>query len=379
MKNKKIVSATPSKSRRKFFRNLSLGMGAVAFSSSALALLGQAQTKTAPAKKLGVALVGLGSLSKNQIAPALQKTKNCYLAGIVTGTPAKAEEWAAKYNIPKKNIYNYQNFDTIAKNKDIDIIYIVLPNSMHHEFTLRAAKAGKHVLCEKPMANSAKDCEEMIAACKKAGKQLAVAYRLHFEPHNQEMMRLGQQKVFGKVKLVEASFGFKIGDPTQWRLKKDLAGGGALMDVGIYVIQGARYVTGEEPISVTAQEVKTDPVKFKEVDETITWQMKFPSGVITSCLTSYAANTERLFASAENGWMELRPAYGYGGLKGRTSKGEMNFPQVDHFEAEMDDFANCIMTNKQTSVPGEEGLKDLKVIEAIYKSIREGGTEVKIS
>jgi predicted dehydrogenase len=344
----------PDNSRRRFFKNLSTGLGAAALATAAFPFL-SATTQNAAQdknKKLGVALVGLGSLSKNQIAPALLKTKNCYLAGIVTGTPAKAEEWSKKYNIPKKNIYNYQNFDTIAKNKDIDLVYIVLPNSMHHEFTIRAAKAGKHVLCEKPMANTVKECEEMIAACKKAGKQLAIGYRLHFEPHNLEMKRLGQEKVFGQVKLVEAADGFRIGDPNQWRLKKDLAGGGALMDVGIYALQGCRYVIGEEPLTVTAQEFKTDPVKFKEVDETIFWQMKFPGGATASCTTSYAASTERLFASAEKGWMELRPAYGYGGIKGRTSKGEMNFPQIDHFEAQMDDFANCIQTNKPTSVPG---------------------------
>jgi predicted dehydrogenase len=326
-------------------------------------------------KKLGVALVGMGYYAENKLATALQETRNCYPAGIVTGTPAKAERLKAKYKLQDKNIYNYGNFDRIVDNKDIDIVYVVLPNSMHAEYVIRAAKAGKHVITEKPMAVSVKECQQMIDACKKAGVKLSVGYRLHFEPFTQEAMRIGQQKVFGKVKLVESSDGFKIGDPTQWRLKKSLAGGGALMDVGVYAIQAARYSTGEEPISVTAQEFKTDPVKFKEVDETIFWQMEFPSGAVSNSATTYASSTERLFISAENGWVELRPAYGYGPLAGRTSKGELNIPQTNHQALQMEDFARCILENKESSVSGEEGLKDMKVVEAIYRAIASGKKE----
>lgn len=365
-------------SRRIFLQNLSLGLGSMAASGSVLSILNPGVAKAGfQKKKLGYALVGLGSLSKNQLAPALLKGKNCYLSAIVTGTPAKAEEWSKKYNIPKKNIYNYENFDTIRDNKDVDIIYIVLPNSMHHEFVIRAAKAGKHVLCEKPMANSVKECREMIDACKNAGKKLAIGYRLQFEPYNIEMARLGQQKVFGQVEFINAGFGFRIGDPNQWRLKKSLAGGGAMMDVGIYAIQGTRYVTGQEPLSVTAQEVKTDLVKFKEVDETIMWQMKFPEGTVANCTTSYNFGVHDLYAAAEKGTFELGPAYSYDGIKGKTSKGALNFPQIDQFQAEMEDLADCVMNNKDSRVPGEEGLKDLKIIEAIYEAVQ-SGKEVKI-
>ncbi len=146
----------------------------------------------------------------------------------------------------QKNIYNYASFDRIADNPDIDIVYVVLPNAMHAEYTIRAARAGKHVLCEKPMATSAKECEAMITACKTANRQLAIAYRLHFEPHNLEAKRLGQRKVFGALRTIEAGFGFIIGDPSQWRLKKALSGGGALMDVGVYALQAARYVSDED-------------------------------------------------------------------------------------------------------------------------------------
>ncbi|HTJ51332.1 MAG TPA: Gfo/Idh/MocA family oxidoreductase [Cyclobacteriaceae bacterium] len=358
-------------SRREFISKIGLG-------AAMLSLPLDLMARRFDGKKLGVALVGLGYYSEFLLAPALQQATNCYLAGIVTGTPEKAVRWKKQFNIPDANAYTYQTFDRIADNKDIDIIYVVLPNSMHHEYVIRAAKAGKHVICEKPMAVSSKECQEMIDACKKAKVKLSIGYRLHFEPHTKEVMRIANQKVFGQIKTVETSMGFKIGDPTQWRLKKALAGGGAMMDVGIYAIQGARYSTGSEPISVTAQEYKTDPVKFKEVDETIFWQMEFPTGAVSSSVTTYASSTERLFASAENGWIELRPAFGYGPIKGRTSEGELNFPHVIHQTLQMEDFAACILENRETTVGGEEGLRDMKIIEAIYKSI-ETGKKVKLT
>src|SRR5215469_1472311 len=253
-------------SRRHFIKNVSLGAAALTPGISYLT----ACSMVKPKDKLGVALVGLGSYSTYELAPALMETKNCYLAGIVTGTPAKEKTWASKYNIPQKNIYNYQNFDNIASNPDIDIVYIVLPVSMHKEYSIRAAQAGKHVISEKPMAVSSGDCSEMIEACKKANRKLSIGYRLHFEPYNQEMMRLGQQKVYGKLLHIDCGNGFVYGgDPNAWRLKKALAGGGGLMDMGVYCIQGARYVTGEEPIYVTAREEKTRAELFKEVDETV--------------------------------------------------------------------------------------------------------------
>jgi len=225
-------------SRRSFIRTGSIGIGALALGPALSSLAASSN----PGKKLGIALVGLGYYSSGQLAPALQHTENCYLAGIVTGTPAKAVDWAQRYNIPQKNIYNYQNFDEIVHNPDIDIVYVVLPVFLHKEYTVRAAKAGKHVICEKPMALNAKDCEEMIAACKKANRLLSIGYRLHFEPHNMEIMRLGQQQIFGKVTKIDTGNGFTYGgDPNAWRLKKALAGGGGLMDMGTYSIQGTRY------------------------------------------------------------------------------------------------------------------------------------------
>lgn len=356
-----------SYSRREFLSKVGIGSSLLTFSS-----ISMLANETFQGKKLGIALVGLGNYATNQLAPALQQTKNCYLAGIVTGTPEKAEKWKKQYNIPDSNTYNYENFDRIADNKAIDVVYVVLPNSMHKEFTLRAAKAGKHVFCEKPMAVSVKEAQEMIDGCKKAGVRLFIGYRLHSEPFNQEAMKFRTQPDVGRIKIVDTQFGFRIGDPNQWRLKKALAGGGAMMDVGIYAIQGARYSIGEEPVAVTAQEYKTDPVKFKEVDEAIFWQMEFPGGAVSNSITSYASNVERLFISAERGWLELRPAYGYGPLKGETHKGNLDLPVVNHQAAQMDDFATCIATNCKSDADGEEGLRDMKVIEAIYKSIATG-------
>lgn len=326
-------------------------------------------------KKLRVALVGLGYYAEFKLAPGLAESKYCELAGIVTGTPAKAEKWKAKYNIPDKNIYNYENFDKIADNKDIDAIYVVTPNSMHKDLVIRGAKAGKHCITEKPMAINAKEAQEMIDACKKANVRLFVGYRLHFEPFTQAVMAFGKDKANGKIKVIETADGFKIGDPTQWRLKKALAGGGAMYDVGVYAIQGARYSSGEDPISVTAQEYKTDPVKFKEVDETIFWQMEFPSGAVSNSVTTYASGTERLYAGFENGWIELRPAYGYGPLSGRTNKGELNLPQTNHQALMFDGMGQAIVENKPCSASGEEGLKDMKIIDAIYRSIASGKKE----
>ncbi len=351
--------------RRKFISTLGTG--------SALLVLPAipkfSNTFFADNKRLGIALVGLGNYATNQLAPALQETSRCYLSGIVTGTPAKAEKWKIQYNIPEQNIYNYENFDRIAENKSIDVVYVVLPNSMHHEFVIRAAKAGKNVFCEKPMAISVKECEEMIETCKKAGVRLFIGYRLHSDPYHIAAMKFGTENSSG-IKYVQSEFGFKIGDPNQWRLKKSLAGGGAMMDLGIYAIQATRYTIGKEPRSVTAQEYKTDYKKFAEVDESITWQMEFPGEHVSNSFTSYSSPANRFYIGTDRKWFELFPAFSYRGIKGSTNDGELNLPEINQQAAQMDDFSKCIIDNSESNASGEEGLKDLKVIEAIYKSIQ---------
>ena len=323
--------------------------------------------------KLGIALVGLGGYATGQLGPALLQTEHCYLAGIVTGTPSKIPAWKEKYGIPDKNIYNYDNYDSIANNPDIDIVYVVLPNSMHAEYTIRAAGAGKHVICEKPMAISVEECNRMMNACKAANKSLSIGYRLHFDPYNLEMARLGTQKVYGDIKKLSSTFSF-VAQAGQWRLDKKLAGGGPLMDLGIYCMQGIMYTTGMEPVAVTAQSPPvSDPSKFKNVEETLSWQMEMPNGAIAECRTSYSESGNFLRAEAANGWFELRPAFNYSGLKGTTSDGKViEYPRLSQQAKQMDGIALAIKNNKTSIVPGEMGRRDLRIIEAIYEAMRTG-------
>ena len=363
---------TQFQTRRDFIRTSALAAASAPF----LGALAPRAFAADPELKLGFAIAGLGGLSTHQIAPALQSTKFCKLTGIITGHPVKAERWKTQYNIPDKNIYNYDNMEKMADNPDIDVVYVVTPNGLHAEHTIKAAKAGKHVLCEKPMEVSVERSQQMIDACKKAGKQLAIGYRLHFDPPNLECVRLAREKTFGAVRLIEGGYGFSMGDPTQWRLNKELAGGGPLMDVGIYALQASRYLSGEEPVEVSAITTVTDPVKFKEVEESIVWQAKFPSGVLAQCSATYKVSGTNFFrVHADRGWFELNPAYSYNGIHGRRSDGQtIQFPDIDQFAAEMDDFAQCILENRPTKVSGEEGLRDVKIMMAIYKAARSGKT-----
>lgn len=364
-------------SRRQFLTDFGLGTLSMATAGSLQGCTRSEKEKSEKlmehnnSGKLGIALVGLGKYSTEQLAPALTETEHCYLAGIVTGTPEKADKWKRKYNIPEKNIYNYINFGEIANNPEIDIVYVVLPNAMHREYVLRAAEAGKHVICEKPMAITVRQCDEMINACEKAKRMLSIGYRLHFEPHNQEMIRLGQQKVYGNIKMLTAEHG--MNNVQGWRIDKELAGGGPLMDVGIYCVQGARYTTGMEPIAVTAQEgVKKNREKFKEVEESLSWRMEFADGIVAHCKTSYSEEMNVLRAEAEKGWFELSPAYEYSGIKGETSEGKMKFEQVNQQAKQMDDFALAIKHNRPSPVPGEMGRQDVKILEAIYHAMETG-------
>lgn len=319
--------------------------------------------------------MGLGSYG-NRVAEAMQSCKRAKVTGVISGTPSKIKDWQSKYGIPAKNCYNYENFDRIKDNPDVDAVYVITPNSLHHNHVIRAARAGKHVICEKPMAVNAKEGQEMVDACNKANVKLLVGYRMHFEPKTLEVIRMRQAGELGKIMFFQGLSGFRIGDPTQWRLNKQLAGGGSLMDIGIYSINGARYMVGEDPVWVTAVETKTDEVKFKEgVDETIQFQLGFPGGAVASCLSTYnMGNLDRFFLNGQDGFAELQPATGYGPIKGRTHKGELTQPHYTHQTIQMDEMAGIILDGKKPVVPvdGEEGLKDLKIIDAIYLAAKTG-------
>ncbi|HEY2828139.1 MAG TPA: Gfo/Idh/MocA family oxidoreductase, partial [Pirellulales bacterium] len=266
-------------SRRAFLA----GSASIVASTTALAAsTGFAWEASGEQKTIGFALVGIGNLSMSQLLPAFAKCKVARPVALVSGHPDKAREQAEKYGISPKNIYNYENFDSIKDNPEIDVVYVVLPNSMHAEYTIRAAKAGKHVLCEKPMANTVADCQAMIDACSAANRKLMIGYRLRYEPMTQKAIALAQSADdMGDIKQITAEAGFNIRDPDQWRLNRKLAGGGPLMDMGIYALNAVRYLSGQEPIEVSAVSYSTpgDP-RFKEVEETIAFELRFKSGIV---------------------------------------------------------------------------------------------------
>ncbi|QQL50447.1 Gfo/Idh/MocA family protein [Mucilaginibacter ginkgonis] len=334
-------------------------------------------------KRIGYAIVGLGNLSLGQILPGFGASKYGKPVALVSGDADKAKKVAAQYGINPKNIYNYQNFDNIKSNPEVDAVYIVLPNSMHEEYVVRAAKAGKHVLCEKPMATSAAACQRMIDACKQAGKKLMVAYRIQYEPHNRLAMEWVRSQKFGKVKVIDMMNSQNIGDPSQWRLKKALSGGGSLPDIGLYCLNTARFVLGEEPHTVIASTYSTPgDERFKEVEETVSWQMHFPGGAVVSAATSYGVHQSRRYRcyADKGGWFGLDPAFEYSRLQMEGSHAEGNqeikiapsIKEVQQFALELDHFAQCILDNKTPFTPGEEGLQDQKIMEAIYESAKTG-------
>lgn len=361
-------------SRRSFLQKAGIGVGAALATPFARVEGHATGVGRYGGRKLNIALCGLGRYA-GYLAEGIKTAQYCRVAGIVTGTPAKVADWQTRYDIPAGNVYNYDNFDTIAANREIDLVYIVLPNAMHKEFAIRAAKAGKHVIVEKPMAITEEDCREMIAACKAAKVQLGLGYRLHYEPYNMEIRRLGQEKIFGQVRLIEASLGYKSDDPSQWRLKKSLAGGGPLMNLGVYCVQCSRYVLGEEPVSVTAQYGPiTDQALFSEVEESITWQLVFPSGAVATSTSTYKCGIDRFYASTDEGFFELSPAISYGPFKGRTSNGELNFPVINQQGTQCDEMSKVILAGNALPdhISGNEGLRDVRILQAIYRAADTG-------
>ena len=337
-----------------------------------------------PDRRVGIAVVGLGRLSLEAILPGLITSKKCRLVGLVSGDRAKAVTVAAQYGVPDASIYDYGSMKNIADNRAIELVYIVLPNGLHAEYTTKAFEAGKHVLCEKPMANTVEECQQMISAGEKAKRKLMIAYRLQYEPHHREAIRMARAGELGQLCDVIASNGQTQGDPTQWRLKKKLAGGGALPDIGLYCLNAARYLTGEEPVELSGimHSTPNDP-RFTEVDEHVSFSMRFPSGVLASCSSSYRAHqTKTLRLLGDKGWVDLDPAFSYEGLRLRTAKkvgeGEgmtdLRLQAPNQFANEMDHMAGCILDDLRPHTPGEEGLQDQKLMAALYDAMTNGKT-----
>jgi predicted dehydrogenase len=334
-----------------------------------------AQFPVANQRPVGYAAIGLGTISDLFIR-ACAESKTAKITALVTGHPdTKGKQYAAKYGIPESSIYTYETFDRIRDNKDVDAVYVGLPNSMHREYTVRAAQAGKHVLCEKPMAISSVECRQMIAACRTANVKLMIAYRIHYEPTHLEAQRIIQSGTLGELQAFEGAFGFNA-KPNQWRLTRQYGGGGSLMDVGIYPMNEIRWLLGEEPSGFTAVATTRDHTsgRFAEMEQTLDWTMKFPSGIVAALGCTYGADMPAfLRIHGEKSSLELTNAYGYQGahlanLGGAhvdtTTKGEATL----HFQIEAEHFANCIRTGTEPKTPGEEGLHDLLAIEAIYKA-----------
>jgi glucose-fructose oxidoreductase len=332
-------------------------------------------SKPASKKRLGVALVGLGYYSREQLAPALQLTRHCHLAGIVTGSPDKAAEWQKRYRIADKNVYDYDSFGRIADNDDIDVVYIVTPNHRHKPLTLAAAAAGKHVWCEKPMAMNAAEAQAMIDACRQNRVQLTIGYRMQHEPNTRRVIGFARDKPYGRLQSIRADAGFKgfsDGWSDAWRLDP-ARGGGAMYDMGVYALNAARYTSGEEPVAVTATQEIHRPDVFRGVDETMRFRLEFPSGLVAECATSLGENMNLLHADCERGWYELSPFQSYDGIRGRTSSGEILDVRVPNQQArQMDDDALSILNGAAPLVPGEEGLRDMRVVDAIFASARSG-------
>lgn len=359
--------------RRKFITHTAAGVAGLTLTNEVFSNILLPQKK----EKLGVALVGLGYYSTDLLAPALQLTQHCELKGIVTGTPSKAEKWKQLYKLQDKNIYNYQSFDEVANNPDIDVMYIVLPPSMHAEYSIRAAKAGKHVWCEKPMAPSVAECKSMIDACNNNKVKLSIGYRMHHEPNTQRIIKFRKDLTYGKVLNATAAAGYFDGRTDHWKQKKSM-GGGVMGDMGVYPLNAVRYSTGLEPIAVTATASTTRPEIYKEVEETMVFNLEFPGGVTAACEASFGKSMGTLQVNCSKGWYKLSPFQAYSGIDGITSDGiKLNATIPNQQARQMDDDALSIMNNTSVLAPGEEGLKDTLVVEAIYRSVATKG-KVKV-
>jgi glucose-fructose oxidoreductase len=355
-------------------REFGAGVAAMTF---ATATAGRAQA-VQTGRKLGVALAGLGGYSSGELGPALRETKSCYLAGVITGSPDKGKKWSREFRFPERNIFSYENMAELSKASDIDIVYVVTPNALHATHAIAAARAGKHVICEKPFTTSVTEAEAVIAACADAKVKLSIGYRLHFDPYYRELMRSVRDKDFGVFTSARGENARDVQASEGWRLRK-IMGGGPLKDLGIYVIQAACMAAGDiAPTSVTAKEgPKTRPYILADVEESMVWTMTFPNGLVCECATSYTnAQPHNDFrAEGPRGWIKFYNAFTFRDIEGTTSQGRLAYhphPPVRQQSLQMDDFARCIVENRPSPVSGEMGLRDMKTIAAIYEAASSG-------
>ena len=333
-------------------------------------------------QRVGYAVVGLGHLALEEILLALSQCEKSKLVALVSGNPEKMQKVAQQYGVPAESCYSYETYDKLKDNGAVDVIYIILPNALHKDYVIRGAKAGKHILCEKPMAVSSAECREMIVACEEAKVKLMVAYRIHYQPHNRYIKAQLQKGEFGAPKVIDAYNSQSSANPDHWHHKLALAGGGSLPDIGLYCLNTTRFILEQEPTEVFAYRYSTpgNPL-FKEVEELISWQMKFPGGLIANCSSDYNVHDSRRYrVMCERGWYDLDNAYAYNGQVLQTSRADgrlkrketLVIPENNQFAAEMDHFSDCILNDKRPYSTGEDGLQDHRIMEAIYQSAKEG-------
>ena len=349
-----------------------------------------------PKKRVGYAIVGLGDLALKQILPAFPLCEDSAPVALVSGHRDKAMKVAAHYGIDPKNIYDYQNYESMRDNPAVDAVYVVLPNSMHREYTERAFAAGRHVLCEKPMAPTSADCQAMIDAGKRAGRKLMIAYRLHYEPYNKLAIAIARRKELGDLRVFTAE-NLQSTTAPNIRLSKALAGG-PLGDVGVYCVNAARYMTGEEPtdaFGVAVHDPNDD--RFREVPSRVLFTLRFPSGVLAQCACGFDSTRSSYFKlTGTKASLRLDPAYPYygqrlfveqeasdpatkaAGVESPRGERQVAVKPRDHFQAEMDHFSQCVLNDTEPATTGAEGLADQRVMDAINRSI-ESGAWVKVS
>jgi predicted dehydrogenase len=337
--------------------------------------------------RMGWAVVGLGSYALGQVIPEFPAARISKLTAFVSGNPDKAGELGGRYGI--EHLYDYRTYDRMADNPAIDCVYIVLPVGLHAEYTIRALEAGKHVLCEKPMASTSAECEAMIAAAKANNRQLGIAYRVHFEPHNREALRRIREGEIGAMRHIHCDHGFNASlqwPPHKWRLQKALGGGGSMYDVGIYGVNTSLMMLEEEPVAVSAAYAypRDDP-RFTEVEGGIDWRMRMPSGINVQGSSSYCygpgASRQRYFGSDASIVME--PATSYydntlvmegGGPRREIGAGNSR----EQFAAQLDGFSEAARANRPHLTPGEMGLRDIRLMEAMYRSADNGGAVIEL-
>ena len=325
------------------------------------------------AGKIRYAVVGLGHLAQVAVLPAFAHLQDAEIAALVTSDKRKARVLARRYRV--KNVYDYTQYEECLAN-DIDAVYIVLPNHQHCEFTVRAAKAGVHVLCEKPMAVSVAECRRMIAAMRQSRRKLMIAYRLHFEKSNLESIAVGQNNKLGKLRFFSSEFGQQIVGSNVRLTEPTRKGGGPVFDMGIYCINAARYLFRAEPTEVWATSASTAEARFRNAEEMTAVTMRFPGERLATFTASFgSADIGRYALVGTKGVLTADPGYEYAeGLGLQIKVGEKTvkkqYPKRDQFAAEISYFSECILKNREPEPSGQEGLADIRVIEGIYKAAK---------